>query len=143
MARAVVLAMSPTIGVPCTPRVIVSGLCATHIGGAVAMGDLASSLALKTSLPVAIDADVMLAMAARIHTQAAPVITGINLDYMRPYFKRSAEVDRYIAEETRRDEARRQKGSWRKRGGGKKARRDGQSHYPSLGEAVVGGAASR
>lgn len=101
VARAFVLALSPTIGVPCTPRVIVSGLCATHIGGAVLVGDLASNLALKTSLPVAIDADVMLAMAAKIHAAAAPVITAINLDYMRPYFKRSTEVDRYVAEATR------------------------------------------
>ena len=101
VARAFVLALSPTIGVPCTPRVIVSGLCATHIGGAVLVGDLASNLALKTSLPVAIDPDVMLAMAAKIHAAAAPVITAINLDYMRPYFKRSTEVDRYVGEETR------------------------------------------
>ena len=49
IGHAVALALSPTIGVPCTPRVMVPGLCAAHIGGAVIMGRLASRLALRTS----------------------------------------------------------------------------------------------
>ena len=97
VAKAIVLAISPTIGVPCTPRVIVSGLCAAHIGGAILIGNLAANLALKTSIAVPIDVDVMLAMAANIHAAAAPVITGINLDYMRPYFKTEPVVDGFIA----------------------------------------------
>jgi len=96
VAKAIVLAISPTIGVPCTPRVIVSGLCATHIGGAILIGNLAANLALKTSIAVPIDVDVMLAMAAAVHAQAAPVITEINLDYMRPYFKKEPIVDSFI-----------------------------------------------
>jgi L-serine dehydratase len=96
VAKAIVLAMSPTIAVPCTPRVIVSGLCATHIGGAVLIGNLASNLAMKTSISVAIDVDVMLAMAANIHASAAPAITKINLEYMRPYFKTEPVVDRFV-----------------------------------------------
>jgi len=105
VARAMVLALSPTIGVPCTPRVIVSGLCATHIGGAVLIGNLASNLALKTALPVDVDIDVMMAMAASVHGHAAPVITEINLDYMRPYFKKEGEVEKYVALEVREEEA--------------------------------------
>jgi len=35
-----------------------------------------------------VDVDVMLAMATSIHSKAAPIITEINLEYMRPYFKR-------------------------------------------------------
>ena len=97
VAKAIVLAISPTIGVPCTPRVIVSGLCATHIGGAILIGNLAANLALKTSIAVAIDVDVMLAMAAKVHAAAAPVITDINLDYMRPYFKTEPQVDGFIS----------------------------------------------
>ena len=31
VAKSIVLAISPTIAVPCTPRVMVAGLCATHI----------------------------------------------------------------------------------------------------------------
>jgi L-serine dehydratase len=99
VARAIVLALSPTIAVPCTPRVIVSGLCATHIGGAILIGNLASNLALKTSLPVDVDVDVMIAMAASVHEKAAPVITDINLEYMRPYFKKAPGVDRFVSDE--------------------------------------------
>lgn len=94
--KAIVLAMSPTIAVPCTPRVIVSGLCATHIGGAVLIGNLAANLALKTSISVPIDVDVMLAMAANIHASAAPAITKVNLEYMRPYFKTEPVVDGFV-----------------------------------------------
>jgi len=104
VARAMVLALSPTIGVPCTPRVIVSGLCATHIGGAVLIGNLASNLALKTALRVDVDIDVMMAMAASVHAHAAPVITEVNLEYMRPYFKKEGEVEKYVAPEVREEE---------------------------------------
>ncbi|MBI3919231.1 MAG: serine dehydratase [Betaproteobacteria bacterium] len=97
VAKAIVLAICPTIAVPCTPRVIVSGLYATHIGGAVLIGNLAANLALKTSIAVPIDVDVMLAMAASIHVAAAPAITKVNLDYMRPYFKTEPVVDGFVA----------------------------------------------
>jgi len=97
VAKAIVLAISPTIAVPCTPRVIVSGLCATHLGGAVLIGNLAANLALKTSIAVPIDVDVMLAMAANIHAAAAPAITKVNLEYMRPYFKMEPIVDGFVA----------------------------------------------
>ncbi|MDH3317417.1 MAG: L-serine ammonia-lyase, iron-sulfur-dependent, subunit alpha [Gammaproteobacteria bacterium] len=97
VAKAIVLAISPTIAVPCTPRVIVSGLCATHLGGAVLIGNLAANLALKTSIAVPIDVDVMLAMAANIHAAAAPAITKVNLEYMRPYFKTEPIVDGFVA----------------------------------------------
>jgi len=104
VAKAIVLAMSPTIAVPCTPRVIVSGLCATHIGGAILIGNLAANLALKTSIAVPIDVDVMLSMAATIHTKAAPVITGINLEFMRPYFKTEPVVDGFVSGTIRAEE---------------------------------------
>jgi L-serine dehydratase len=97
VAKAIVLAISPTIAVPCTPRVIVSGLCATHLGGAILIGNLAANLALKTSIAVPIDVDVMLAMAANIHAAAAPAITRVNLEYMRPYFKTEPVVDGFVA----------------------------------------------
>ena len=96
VGNAMVLALSPTIAVPCTPRVIVSGLCATHIGGAVLIGHLASRLAVKTNLPVDVDIDVLLAMAAKVHSTAAPIITQINLQYLRPYFRRHEGVEAYI-----------------------------------------------
>jgi len=107
VGKAFVLALSPTIGVPCTPRVIVSGLCATHIGGAILIGNLAANLALKTTIPVMVDPDVMLAMASSVHSTVAPVITEINLEYMRPYFKKNPDVDKFIPEEVRSEEDRR------------------------------------
>lgn len=93
VAKAMVIAISPTIGVPCTPRVITRGLCSTHIGSAILGGNLAANLILKTTLPVDIDIDVMIAMAARIHREAAPSITAVNVKYMKPYFKKRDQVE--------------------------------------------------
>jgi L-serine dehydratase len=93
VAKAMVIAISPTLGVPCTPRVITRGLCSTHIGSAILGGNLAANLVLKTTLPVDIDVDVMLAMAARIHREAAPSITTVNVKYMKPYFKKREQVE--------------------------------------------------
>jgi L-serine dehydratase len=104
VAASIVLALSPTIAVPCTPRVMVSGLCATHIGAAILLGHLASRLVMKSSLPVDVDVDVMLAMAARVHVEAAPVITAINLEYMQPYFKKNRIVEGFVSEDVRRAE---------------------------------------
>lgn len=104
VAKAIVLALSPTIAVPCTPRVMVSGLCATHISGAILIGNQASNLVLKTTLPVDVDVDVMIAMAARIHVEAAPVITAINLEYLAPYFKKKPEIEPFVDKDIRRVE---------------------------------------
>ena len=93
VAKAMILAISPTLGVPCTPRVVTRGLCATHIGAAILVGNLASKLVLKSTLPVDIDVDVMIAMAARIHREAAPAITAVNIKYMKPYFKKREQVE--------------------------------------------------
>lgn len=101
VAKAVVLALSPTIAVPCTPRVMVAGLCASHIGGAILIGNLAANLILKTNLPVEVDVDVMVAMAARVHADAAPAITSINLEYLRPYFQKKTRVESLIDKDIR------------------------------------------
>ena len=102
--KAVVLALSPTIAVPCTPRVMVAGLCATHISGAILLGNQAANLVLKTSLPVDVDVDVMIAMAARIHVEAAPVITALNLEYLEPYFQKKPSIEPFVDEGIRRAE---------------------------------------
>ncbi|MBI2225021.1 MAG: serine dehydratase [Betaproteobacteria bacterium] len=99
VAKAMIMAISPTIGVPCTPRVVTRGLCATHIGGAILIGNLASNLILKSTLPVDIDIDVMIAMAARIHREAAPAITTVNVKYLKPYFKKREQVEALLAPE--------------------------------------------
>ncbi|MFH1383313.1 MAG: serine dehydratase [Chloroflexota bacterium] len=104
VAKAIVLAMSPTIAVPCTPRVMVAGLCTTHISGAILIGNQASHLVLKTSLPVDVDVDVMIAMAARVHVEAAPVITAINLQYLEPYFRKNPIIEPFVDEQIRKAE---------------------------------------
>ncbi|MBN2568303.1 MAG: serine dehydratase [Deltaproteobacteria bacterium] len=104
VAKAMVLALSPTIAVPCTPRVMVAGLCATHIGSAILTGNLASNLVLKSTIPVDVDIDVMIAMAARIHTEAAPVITAINLEYMGPYFQKKPQIEPFVDADVRKIE---------------------------------------
>ena len=104
VAKSIVLALSPTIAVPCTPRVMVAGLCATHISGAILIGNQASQLILKTSLPVDVDVDVMIAMAARIHVEAAPAVTAINLEYLEPYFQKKPQIEPFVNEEIRKTE---------------------------------------
>ncbi|MDR2745128.1 MAG: hypothetical protein LBB66_08075 [Desulfovibrio sp.] len=105
VGKAIVLALSPTLAVPCTPRVMVSGLCSTHIGTAILLGNLAAKLALHTTIPVDVDVDVMLAMAARMHVEAAPAITKINLAYMQPYFKKNSKVEKFIAASVKKQES--------------------------------------
>ncbi|HHW07525.1 MAG TPA: serine dehydratase [Clostridia bacterium] len=97
--RAITLAVSPTIANPCTPRVMVAGLCATHICGALLMGNLAAGLAVHTGIPVLVPADVMIAMAAEIHTVSAKHVVPVVNRYMRAFFKTNAAVEAYISPE--------------------------------------------
>jgi L-serine dehydratase len=104
VGKAIVLALSPTIAVPCTPRVMVPGLCALHISGAILLGNQAANLVLKTTLPMPVDVDVMIAMAARIHKEAAPAITPINIRYLRPFFEKDENVEKLVPHEILRKE---------------------------------------
>lgn len=97
MAKAIVLALSPTIANPCTPRVMVAGLCATHIGGGVMIGKLAAQLAMHTSIPVTVPVDVMIAMAAAVHPVSAKHVVPVVIQYMEPFFKTNQEVESYIS----------------------------------------------
>lgn len=98
VGRAVVLAISPTIGTPCTPRVMVPGLCATHIGGAIMNAKLASHLAVHTQIPVNVPVDVMIAMAAAVHPVSAKSIVPEVIRYMEPYFRTNDAVEAYVEE---------------------------------------------
>ena len=71
VGQAITLALSPTIANPCTPRVMVAGLCAAHLGGGVLIGNLAANLVVKTNIPVTVPPDVMIAMAAAVHPLSA------------------------------------------------------------------------
>lgn len=97
VGKAMVLAVSPTIGSPCTPRVMVSGLCSTHIGGGVMIGCLAANLMVKTSLPVTVPVDVMVSMAAAVHLVSAKHIVPVVVHYMEPFFKTNEAVEEYIS----------------------------------------------
>lgn len=99
--RAVVLAISPTIAVPCTPRVMVPGLCATHIGGGVLVGRLASHLAMTTDLPVTVPVDHMLAMAAAVHPVSAEHVVPEVARHMAPFFQTRTEVENLVADSQR------------------------------------------
>lgn len=96
MARAVVLALSPTLAVPCTPRVMVAGLCATHIGGAILNGVLSANLACQTGIPVTVPVDVMIALAKAVHPVSAKHVVPPVIRYLQPFFKTNRDVEHYI-----------------------------------------------
>lgn len=140
MEKAVVLALSPTISVPCTPRVLVPGLCATHIGGGVLIARLASQLAMHTSIPSTVPVDVMIAMAAQCHLASAKYVVPVTIEYMEPFFKHDERVDAYVDAKILKDERSRQeelikKASVEIRELAKKA----NPITAPFGEAVVGG----
>lgn len=96
MEKAMVLALSPTIGVPCTPRVLVPALCTTHVGGAVLIGMYSGELCLKADMDVNVPVDVMFAMAAQVHLASAKSVVPIVVDYMEPFFKRKPLVESLV-----------------------------------------------
>ena len=105
VGKAIVLALSPTIGNPCTPRVMVSGLCSTHLGGGVTIGCQAANLAVKTSMPVMVPADVMIAMAAAVHPVSAKHIVPVVIRYMEPFFKTHTGVEEYVPQDVKQRES--------------------------------------
>lgn len=140
VGRAIVLALSPTIGNPCTPRVMVPGLCATHIGGAIMNGKLASYLAVHTELPVNVPVDVMVAMAASVHQVSAKSIVPEVIRYMEPFFRTNSAVESYIAEPIKTEEDLRKEAI--KETAVQQARTLAEKANPIVrpfGEAVVGG----
>lgn len=140
MAKAIVLAISPTIANPCTPRVMVAGLCATHIGGGVMIGKLAAQLAMYTSIPVTVPVDVMIAMAAAVHPISAKQVVPVVIQYMEPFFKTNTAVETYIGAEVQAEEKARIDETIRQALG--EARAMASKANPIVkpfGEAVVGG----
>lgn len=140
MEKAMVLAISPTIAVPCTPRVLAPGLCATHIGGGVLIARLASQLAMYTSIPSTIPADVMIAMAAQCHLQSAEHVVPVTIRYMEPFFKRDSRVDAYVSDQALKAEHRRKEEIMVTAGEESRAlARKANLITAPFGDAVVGG----
>lgn len=96
MEKAMVLALSPTIGVPCTPRVLVPALCTTHVGGAILIGIYSAELCMKVNMTVNVPFDLMLAMASQVHIESARHIVPTVVEYMEPFFKRKANVEALV-----------------------------------------------
>ncbi len=140
MEKAIVLAISPTIANPCTPRVMVAGLCATHICGAVLIGNLAAKLSINTSIPVTVPADVMIAMAAAVHPVSAKHVVPVVNEYMRAFFKTNEHVENYITEEIKeREEESIQKNIHTAMERVKELAKNANPITNPFGEAVVGG----
>lgn len=108
MAKAVVIALSPTIAVPCTPRVMVPGLCATHVGGAIMNGWLSAFISRYSQLPINVPVDLMISMAAAVHPVSGKYVVPVVIKYMEPFFKINQDVEAYIGQEVKDEDRRRQ-----------------------------------
>jgi len=101
MGKAMVLAISPTIANPCTPRVLVPALCTTHVGGAVLIGMYSARLCMLVDMTVNVPIDVMIAMAAEVHILSAKHVVPAVVDFMEPFFKRKANVETLVSDEVK------------------------------------------
>ncbi len=101
MEKAMVLAMSPTIAVPCTPRVLVPALCTTHVGGAILIGMYAARLCMIVDMTVNVPIDVMIAMASEVHVLSAKYCVPSVVDFMEPFFKRKPNVETLVSDEVK------------------------------------------
>lgn len=140
MENAMVLALSPTIGVPCTPRVLVPALCTTHVGGAVLIGMYAARLCRRVDMAVNVPFDVMLAMAAQVHIESGKALVPTVVEYMEPFFKRKSAVEALVDPQVRQDEAAQMEATLVKAAAAAKKLAQGtESILSTLGDAVVGG----
>lgn len=140
MEKAMVLAMSPTIGVPCTPRVLVPALCTTHVGGAILVGMYSGRLCTAVDMNVNVPFDVMLSMASLVHVASAKNIVPIVVEYMEPFFQRTANVESLVTQEVRDAEKKQIAETLEKsREIAKKLAKGSAPIIKTLGDAVVGG----
>jgi len=72
------------------------------------LGQLAARLALKTSIPVNVPVDVMLALAASAHQVSAQYLVPDVISYMEAFFRSDPRVDRYLAADVKEEERKRQ-----------------------------------
>lgn len=140
MEKAMVLAMSPTIGVPCTPRVLVPALCTTHVGGAVLIGMYAARLCMMVDMTVNVPFDVMIAMASLVHIESGHHIVPTVVEYMEPFFKRKPAVEELVSREVKEAEAKQIEETLEKAEKiAKNMAKGTRSILNTLGDAVVGG----
>lgn len=138
--RAMVMAISPTIAVPCTPRVMVPALCATHIGGAILVGTMSAGLAVRTDIEVNVPIDVMLAMATEVHPISGKTIVPTVVEFMQPFFKTKEPVEKLIDQSIKDEEKENiDKTLVKAREIAKRLAEGSRPITNTLGEAVVGG----
>lgn len=140
MEKAMVLALSPTIGVPCTPRVLVPALCTTHVGGAVLIGMYSARLCTAVDMTVNVPFDVMLSMAAQVHIESGKALVPTVVEYMEPFFKRKPNVESLVSRQVKDSEAKKISETLEKAGEIAKNLSSGAGNILStFGDAVVGG----
>ena len=140
MEKAMVLALSPTIAVPCTPRVLVPALCTTHVGGAVLIGMYAARLCMRVDMDVNVPFDVMIAMASEVHVQSGHHIVPTVVQYMEPFFKRKPQVEALVSQAVKDAESQEiQKTLDNAAATAKNMAKGTSSILHTLGDAVVGG----
>ncbi len=140
MEKAMVLALSPTIGVPCTPRVLVPALCTTHVGGAALIGIYSAKLLMRVDIDVNVPIDVMFAMAAQVHLESAKHIVPTVVDFMEPFFKRKPLVESLVSQDVKDAEAAKIAATLENaKTIAKDIARKSTPITKTLGEAVVGG----
>ena len=140
MEKAMVLALSPTIGVPCTPRVLVPALCTTHVGGAILNGMYSARLCMKADMTVNAPFDVMLAMAAEVHVLSGKHLVPTVVEYMEPFFKRKPLVESLVSDEVKEAEAKEIEATLeRAKNKSKELAKGTTDILHTLGDAVVGG----
>lgn len=140
MEKAIVLAMSPTIAVPCTPRVLVPALCTSHIGGAIMIGMYSGKLCMLVDMTVNVPVDVMIAMASEVHVESARHVVPTVVEYMEPFFKRKELVESLVRQEVKDAEQQKIRETLEK--AQKVSKKMAQGTKPILqtyGDAVVGG----
>ncbi len=140
MEKAMVLAISPTIANPCTPRVLVPALCTTHVGGAILIGMYSARLCMLVDMTVNVPIDVMIAMAAEVHIVSAKAVVPTVVEFMEPFFKRKANVESLISEEVKAAENKQIEETLQKAKEIAKKLADGTKPIlQTYGDAVVGG----
>ena len=140
MEKAMVLAISPTVAVPCTPRVLVPALCTTHVGGAILVGIYAARLCMRVNMTVNVPIDVMVAMASQVHVESARHVVPTVVDYMEPFFKRKENVESLVDEAVKKAEHEKIENTLAKaKEIAKKLSKGTRPIIETLGDAVVGG----
>ena len=115
-------------------------LCTAHVGGAILGGMYAGRLCTTVEMTVNVPFDVMFAMASLVHKESAHHIVPTVVEYMEPFFQRTAEVESLVSEEVHKADKARIEETLEKAKEIAKKMADGSAPIiKTLGDAVVGG----